>query len=89
MLAHAQTIKIFHPKRQAITKMKIAQLIMEQELLQIEENEKKICSTEICNSNWSSVLSTSCSNQFSSTSVGECEDTTTSQFFQSFNPNEK
>lgn len=60
MLAHAQTIKTFNPKRQAITKMKIAQLIMEQELLQIEENQKETCSSEICNNNWSSVLSPSC-----------------------------
>uniref|UniRef100_A0A0A9ZCL6 Transcription factor Adf-1 n=2 Tax=Lygus hesperus TaxID=30085 RepID=A0A0A9ZCL6_LYGHE len=36
-LAHAGTIKTFSGKRQAITKLKIAQIIMEQELLHEEE----------------------------------------------------
>ncbi|KAK7863492.1 hypothetical protein R5R35_010522 [Gryllus longicercus] len=36
-LAHAKTVKTFSRRRQAITKMKIAQLIMEQELLHLEE----------------------------------------------------
>lgn len=37
MLAHAKTIKTFSGRRQVITKMKIAQVIMEQELLHQEE----------------------------------------------------
>lgn len=37
MLAHAKTIKKLSTKRQIITKMKIAELIMEQELLNLEE----------------------------------------------------
>lgn len=41
LLAYAKTIKKFSPKRQAMTKFKIAQIIMEQELLQIEEDEAK------------------------------------------------
>ncbi|GLH13638.1 Uncharacterized protein GBIM_18169 [Gryllus bimaculatus] len=36
-LAHAKTVKTFSRQRQAIIKMKIAQLIMEQELLHLEE----------------------------------------------------
>lgn len=36
-LAHARTVKTFSGKRQAITKMKIAQVIMEQELQHQEE----------------------------------------------------
>ncbi|KAK7863912.1 hypothetical protein R5R35_014480 [Gryllus longicercus] len=36
-LAHAKTVKTFSRRRQAITKMKIAQLIMEQELLHLKE----------------------------------------------------
>lgn len=36
-LGYAQTIETFSPKRQAITKLKIAQIIAEQELQQIEE----------------------------------------------------
>ncbi|XP_050503569.1 uncharacterized protein LOC126882637 [Diabrotica virgifera virgifera] len=37
-LAHASTVKSFSPRRQIETKMKIAQVIMEQELLQLEES---------------------------------------------------
>lgn len=38
LLAHAKTIKKFSRKRQAITKYKIAQVILEQELLDVQEN---------------------------------------------------
>lgn len=38
MLAHAKTIKTFSGRRQAITKMKIAEVIMEQELLHLEDD---------------------------------------------------
>jgi len=37
MLAHAKTMRMFSAKRQIITKMKIAELIMQQELLNLEE----------------------------------------------------
>lgn len=37
-LGYAQTIETFSPKRQAITKLKIAQIVMEQELLHHEES---------------------------------------------------
>lgn len=37
LLAHAKTIKTFSGRRQAITKMRIAQVIMEQEILHQEE----------------------------------------------------
>ncbi|KAB0790548.1 hypothetical protein PPYR_15052, partial [Photinus pyralis] len=37
-LAHASAVKSFSPRRQIETKMKIAQVIMEQELLQLEES---------------------------------------------------
>lgn len=40
-LGYAKTIKTFSARRQALTKMKISQLVMEQNLLQIEENEEK------------------------------------------------
>ncbi|XP_013117455.1 uncharacterized protein LOC106094764 [Stomoxys calcitrans] len=38
LLAHAKTIKRFSAKRQAITKYKIAQVILEQELLHVQEH---------------------------------------------------
>ncbi|XP_075159972.1 uncharacterized protein LOC142233072 isoform X2 [Haematobia irritans] len=38
LLAHAKTIKKFSPKRQAIAKYKIAQVILEQELLHAQDN---------------------------------------------------
>ncbi|XP_075159971.1 uncharacterized protein LOC142233072 isoform X1 [Haematobia irritans] len=37
LLAHAKTVKRFSAKRQAITKYKIAQIILEQELLHLQE----------------------------------------------------
>lgn len=50
MLAHAKTIKTFSGRRQAITKMKIAEVIMEQELLHLED----VSSTEYLNYTYSS-----------------------------------
>lgn len=50
MLAHAKTIKTFSGRRQAITKMKIAEVIMEQELLHLED----ASSTEYLNYTYSS-----------------------------------
>lgn len=41
-LGYAQTIQRFSPKRQVLTKLKIAQIIMEQELLEIGEADTDI-----------------------------------------------
>ncbi|XP_073838679.1 uncharacterized protein [Musca autumnalis] len=46
MLAHAQTIKKFSAKRQAITKYKIAQVILEQELLHVQEMPTQVAHEE-------------------------------------------
>lgn len=54
MLAHAKTIKTFSGRRQAITKMKVAQVIMEQELLHLED----VSSTEHLTYTYSSDRST-------------------------------
>lgn len=44
-LAHAMTMKKFSPRRQAITKLKFAELMAEQELLHLEEIEASTLST--------------------------------------------
>lgn len=57
MLAHAKSIKKFSPKRQSVTKFKIAELIMKQETLHFEEIEASISKSKIQQST-SNIVST-------------------------------